>query len=86
MRSKPVGPALAVLFLVNVLNFYDRQALNAVLEPLRREFSLSDTQLGGLVTLFTVVFAVAGLPLGKLADTHSRTEPRRKRFVQSQTS
>ena len=72
MRSKPVGPALAVLFLVNVLNFYDRQALNAVLEPLRREFSLSDTQLGGLVTLFTVVFAVAGLPLGKLADTHSR--------------
>jgi predicted MFS family arabinose efflux permease len=72
LRSKPVGPALAVLFLVNVLNFYDRQALNAVLEPLRREFSLSDTQLGGLVTLFTVVFAVAGLPLGKLADTHSR--------------
>jgi MFS family permease len=72
LRSKPVGPALAVLFLVNVLNFYDRQALNAVLEPLRREFSLSDTQLGGLVTLFTVVFAVSGLPLGKLADTHSR--------------
>ena len=62
MRSKSVGPALAVLFLVNVLNFYDRQALNAVLEPLR-QFSLSDTQLGGLVTLFTVVFAVAGLPL-----------------------
>ena len=72
MRSKSVGPALAVLFLVNVLNFYDRQALGAVLEPLRHEFSLSDTQLGGLVTLFTVVFAVAGLPLGRLADTRSR--------------
>jgi MFS family permease len=72
VRSKTVGPALAVLFLVNVLNFYDRQALNAVLEPLRHEFSLSDTQLGGLVTLFTVVFALAGLPLGRLADTRSR--------------
>ena len=29
--------ALLVLFLVNVLNFYDRQALGAVAEPLRRE-------------------------------------------------
>jgi MFS family permease len=72
VRSKTVGPALAVLFLVNVLNFYDRQALSAVLEPLRHEFLLSDTQLGGLVTLFTIVFAVAGLPLGRLADTRSR--------------
>ena len=72
MRSKSVGPALAVLFLVNVLDFYDRQTLAAILEPLRHEFSLSDTQLGGLFTLFTVVFALAGLPLGKLADTRSR--------------
>jgi MFS family permease len=72
VRSKSVGPALAVLFLVNVLNFYDRQALSAVLEPLRHEFSFSDTQLGSLVTLFTVVFAIAGLPLGRLADTRSR--------------
>ena len=72
MRSRSVGPALAVLFLVNVLNFYDRQTLAAILEPLRHEFSLSDTQLGGLFTLFTVVFALAGLPLGRLADTRSR--------------
>ena len=72
MRSKSVGPALAVLFLVNVLNYYDRQTLAAILEPLRHEFSLSDTQLGALFTLFTVVFALAGLPLGKLADTRSR--------------
>ena len=72
MRSKSVGPALAVLFLVNVLNYYDRQTLAAILEPLRQEFSLSDTQLGGLFTLFTIVFAFAGLPLGKLADTRSR--------------
>jgi MFS family permease len=72
VRSKSVGTALAVLFLVNVLNYYDRQTLAAILEPLRHEFSLSDTQLGGLFTLFTVVFALAGLPLGKLADTGSR--------------
>src|SRR5438128_3147515 len=74
MRSTAVGPSLAVLFLVNVLNFYDRQALAAVLEPLRHEFRLTDTQLGGLVTMFTVVFALAGLPLGRLADRGSRKQ------------
>jgi len=67
-----VRSSLAVLFLVNVLNFYDRQALAVVIEPLRHEFHLTDTQLGGLVTMFTVVYALAGLPLGRLADTGSR--------------
>ena len=71
MRAKP-GPALAVLFLINTLNFYDRLALGAILEPLRHEFKLTDAQLGGLVTWFTVVLALAGLPLGRLADTGSR--------------
>ena len=70
--SKAVGPSLAILFLVNVLNYYDRVALGALAEPLRREFGLSDAQLGGLGTLFIVLYAVAGLPLGRLADTWSR--------------
>ena len=63
---------LVILFLVNVLNFYDRQALGAVIEPLRREFHLSDTQLGALTTVFTLLYAFAGLPLGRLADSWSR--------------
>jgi len=64
--------ALLILFLVNVLNFYDRLVLGAVLEPIRREFALSDTQLGAMVTLFTLVFALAGLPAGNLADRRGR--------------
>lgn len=63
---------LLVLFLVNVLNFYDRQVLGAVIEPLHREFGLSDTQLAALATAFTLLYAVAGLPLGRLADRWSR--------------
>jgi len=63
---------LLVLFLVNVLNFYDRQVLGAIFEPLRHEFHLSDTQLGALTTVFTVVYAIAGLPLGRLADRVKR--------------
>lgn len=62
------GSPLFVLFLVNVLNFYDRQVLGAIFEPLRHEFHLSDTELGALTTVFTVVYAIAGLPLGRLAD------------------
>ena len=46
--------------------------LGAVLEPLHREFGLSDTQLAVLATAFTLLYAVAGLPLGRLADTWSR--------------
>jgi MFS family permease len=61
-----------VLFLVNVLNFYDRQALGAVLEPLRKAFTLSDTQLGALATAFTLVYAVAGVPFGRLSDRGNR--------------
>jgi MFS family permease len=67
-----VGKAWTVLFLVNVLNIYDRQVLGAVLEPLRREFRLTDAPLGALATIFIVVYAIAGLPLGRLADTWSR--------------
>jgi predicted MFS family arabinose efflux permease len=71
-KAASAAPSLAVLFLVNVLNIYDRQALGAVLEPLRHEFHLSDTQLGALPTIFTVVYAIAGLPLGRMADRVSR--------------
>jgi predicted MFS family arabinose efflux permease len=63
---------VAVLFLVNALNIYDRQALGAVLEPLRREFHLSDAQLGAIPTAFIVIYALAGVPLGRAVDLGSR--------------
>ena len=72
MRSKGMSRPLAILFAVNILNFYDRQVLGALLEPIRKEFHLSDTQLGALGTLPIVLYALAGLPLGRLADSGSR--------------
>src|SRR5262245_57904956 len=63
---------LTVLFLVNALNFYDRQILGGVTEPVRRELHLSDTQLGLLSTFFTLIYAAVGLPLGRLADKWKR--------------
>jgi MFS family permease len=66
------GFGLAVLFAINLLNFYDRQALGPLAEPIRREFHLTDTQLGLLGTIFTLLYAVVGVPFGRLADSWSR--------------
>jgi MFS family permease len=72
MRARP-GFTLAVLFLLNTLNFFDRNVLGAVVEPLRREWGLRDAQIGWIGTAFTLLYAVVGLPLGRLADTWRRT-------------
>lgn len=64
--------ALVVLFLINTMNFFDRQILGAVGESVKMEFGLSDTQLGWLGTAFTLLYAAVGLPFGLLADRVSR--------------
>jgi MFS family permease len=46
--------------------------LGALLEPIRKEFHLSGTQLGALGTFPIVLYALVGLPLGRLADSTSR--------------
>jgi predicted MFS family arabinose efflux permease len=61
-----------VLFAVNVLNFYDRHVPGALTEPIRKEFHLTDTQIGLLGSAFIWVYALVGLPLGRIADSASR--------------
>jgi MFS family permease len=61
-----------VLCAINLLNFYDRQAPGALVEPMRREFGLSDTQIGLLGSMFIWIYALAGVPLGRVADVWSR--------------
>jgi predicted MFS family arabinose efflux permease len=64
--------AVIVLFAINILNFYDRAVLPAVIEPVRKEFNLSDTQIGAITTAFTLLYAMIGVPLGRVADRWSR--------------
>ena len=65
--------ALAVLTLVYACQFMDRQIMAILLEPIRREFHLTDTQLGLLTGFaFSISFALAGIPLGILADRVNR--------------
>jgi len=71
-KTSPVWFALWVLFAINAMNFFDRQILGAVGEPIRKEFGLSDAALGALGTAFTLLYAFVGVPLGRLADKSSR--------------
>src|SRR6476659_513672 len=66
--------ALFVLFAINLMNFFDRQIIGGVGEGIRREWGLSDTALGLLGTVFTLLYAVFGLPLGRLSDRAARTK------------
>ena len=71
-KKTAVWFALSVLFAINAINFFDRQILGAVGEPVRKEFGLSDSALGALGTAFTLLYAFVGVPLGRLADKIGR--------------
>ncbi|WP_411290426.1 spinster family MFS transporter [Sphingorhabdus sp.] len=60
---------LFALLLVYILNFLDRQIVNILAEPIKRDLGLSDTQLGLLAgPAFAVFYAVLGIPIARYAD------------------
>jgi predicted MFS family arabinose efflux permease len=64
---------LAILTLVYVVNYLDRQILAVILHPIQLEFHLSGAQLGFLSgTAFAVVYATLGVPLAIFADRMNR--------------
>ena len=64
---------VAILMLAYVLSFIDRQILNLLVGPIRRDLVISDTQMSLLMGLsFALFYTVCGIPLGRLADTKSR--------------
>jgi MFS family permease len=72
MNRRATYSSLAVLVAVNVLNFYDRHVIGALTEPIRKEFGLSDSQVGLISSAFIWLYAIVGLPLGRIADSSSR--------------
>ncbi len=64
---------VAILMLAYVLSFVDRQILNLLVEPIRRDLAINDTQMSLLMGLsFALFYTVCGIPLGRVADTRSR--------------
>ena len=64
---------VALLIATAVLSYTDRQVLSLLVDPIRGELGISDTQVSVLLgTAFAVVYGIAGIPLGFLADRISR--------------
>lgn len=64
---------LAVLLSVFAINFMDRQILALLVEPIKTDMGLSDTQIGLLYGFaFAVLFATAGIPIARAADRGNR--------------
>ena len=60
---------LGVLTLVSFFNYLDRMSLAVLIEPIKRDLSLSDTQVGLVTGLaFSLFYAILGIPMGRLAD------------------
>lgn len=64
---------LAMLTLVYVFNFVDRQLLVILQESIKKELHLSDTQLGLLSGFtFAIFYVTMGIPIARMADRKSR--------------
>jgi MFS family permease len=64
---------VAILIATAVLSYTDRQVLSLLVDPVRGDLHISDTQVSLLMgTAFAVIYGTAGIPLGRLADRISR--------------
>jgi predicted MFS family arabinose efflux permease len=83
MRSSNVNPVarpdvrawvtLAILCLVYVLNFLDRQLLSILAKPIQDDLGITDGQLGRISGLyFALFYCLLAIPVGWLADRTNR--------------
>jgi len=64
---------LALLTAIYALNFLDRTIFNVLIDPIKKEFGLSDTMMGLLAGFgFVLFYSILGLPIARLADRFNR--------------
>jgi predicted MFS family arabinose efflux permease len=66
--------AFAIVFALMVVDYIDRQVVVSMFPHLKAHWSLSDGQLGGLVSIVSITVAIGALPLSLLADRWSRVK------------
>lgn len=65
--------AVGVLFVAVIFSFVDRIILSLLVEPIKTDLGLTDTDFGFLLGVaFAVFLALFGLPIGRWADRYSR--------------
>jgi MFS family permease len=64
---------LGLLTLIYISSFVDRQIVAVLAPQIQEELTLSNFQVGILYgTAFSLIYAVCGVPMGRLADIYSR--------------
>jgi len=62
-----------ILMLAYIFSFVDRYILNLLVEPMKADMNLSDTEVSLLLgASFALFYSILGIPLGRLADVYSR--------------
>jgi predicted MFS family arabinose efflux permease len=64
----------AVLVVLMIVDYVDRQVVVSMFPHLKAEWNLSDRQLGSLVSIVSIVVALGTVPLSLLADRWSRVK------------
>lgn len=67
------GYVLALLTIIWTLSYMDRSIFGVVIQPIKKEFVLSDTMMGLMTGFgFTLVYLILSLPVSRYADRKSR--------------
>ena len=62
-----------VLLLFYIFSFIDRQIISLLVEPIKRDLQVTDTQIGLLQGFaFAIFYTLFGIPIGRLADRMNR--------------
>lgn len=62
-----------ILTLAHIVSFLDRQVLALLVEPIKRDLNINDTQMSLLLGLaFAIFYTIMAIPIGRLADRKSR--------------
>jgi MFS family permease len=78
IEAEPYPPSfqawycVSILALVVMINFLDRGILNLLIEPIKRDLGLTDSQMSWLFIAYAVPYALLGFPVARLIDRKSR--------------
>ena len=65
--------ALTLLVAIYTVNFLDRQVVTSLIEPIKNDLQLTDTQVGAMGGLyFAILYTVLGIPIARWADKGDR--------------
>jgi MFS family permease len=65
--------AVVIFALALMINMLDRQIVSLLVEPIKRDLNLSDTQMGWLMgPAFVIFYMILGLPIARMVDSRNR--------------